>query len=212
MFLVQDSRVLVVCAHTDDEFGCAGAVARLLEEGREVNYVALSRCEESVPDGLPADVLEVECRACTALLGIPAANVHVMRYRVRHFPEFRQSILEDMVALRKQIQPTLVMLPSSFDTHQDHQTIYEEGFRAFKSASILGYELPQNLISFSNSTFVRLAERQLQRKVDALAKYRSQEFRPYSSETFVRSLAVVRGVQCGASYAEAFEAVRLIAG
>jgi LmbE family N-acetylglucosaminyl deacetylase len=203
-------RVLVLCAHTDDEFGCAGTIARLVEQGAEVRYVALSRCEESVPAGYPPDVLEHECKACTSTLGIPPEHCAVHRFPVRHFPRLRQEILELLVAQRKAFEPDLALLPSSFDTHQDHKTIYEEGFRAFKHTTILGYELPQNLISFSNTAFIRLDQCHLDRKIEALDRYESQGFRPYAAREFITSLARVRGVQCSAEFAETFEVVRLI--
>lgn len=203
-------RALVLCPHTDDEFGCGGIIARLVEAGVEVHYLALSRCEESVPAGFAEDALEHECRACTAALGIDPARVRVGRYPVRHFPAHRQEILEELVRLRREVDPDLVLLPASFDTHQDHHTVYREGFRAFKHATILGYELPQNLISFQHSAFVALEERHLRRKVESLQLYASQGFRTYSGEEFIRSLAVVRGVQGGVPLAEAFEVVRLV--
>lgn len=210
MNLVDANRVLVLCAHTDDEFGCAGTMARLHEGGALMRYVALSRCEESVPPGFGEDCLELECRASVAALGVSAENITIGRFRVRRFPEFRQDILEFLVALRKEFRPDVVLLPTSDDTHQDHATLYAEGFRAFKASTVLGYELPQNLIRFENSAFVRLTEQQVNRKVAALAHYKSQEFRPYAAETFIRSLAHVRGVQAGAQYAEAFEVVRVV--
>jgi LmbE family N-acetylglucosaminyl deacetylase len=143
-------------------------------------------------------------------LGIAPENVDVRRYKVRHFPARRQEILEDLVAIRRSYDPTVVFLPSSFDTHQDHKTVFEEGFRAFKHATTLGYELPQNLISFSNSAFVELSDRDLREKLAGLAEYRSQEFRSYASARFVEALAHVRGVQCGAEFAEAFEVIRVV--
>lgn len=204
------SRALVLCAHTDDEFGCAGTVRRLVEAGAEVRYLALSACEASVPEGFPKDVLVHECRACTAALGIPEAHVEVGPFPVRYFPRDRQAILERLVALSRSYQPDLVLLPSSTDTHQDHAVVAAEGFRAFKRSTILGYELPQNLVTFENSAFVALSAETLDRKIAALAEYRSQGFRPYSTDAFLRGLATVRGVQCGAEYAEAFEVMRLI--
>ena len=204
-------RVLVLAPHTDDEFGCAGTMLRLLEAGAEVHYLALSRCEDSLPAGLPLDTLEVECRACLAALGVPEFNVHLSGYGVRHFPEYRQQILEAFVEFRKDLEPDLVLLPSSYDTHQDHETVAREGFRAFKTCSILGYELPQNLITFRNTAFVALTPEQLDRKTAALRLYRSQAFREYAADDFITGLAHLRGVQCGRRYAEAFEVVRLIA-
>lgn len=210
MLQLARERALVLCAHTDDEFGCGATVVRLREAGVCVRYIAVSRCEESVPPGHPPDVLEEECRRCATLLGINAGDVDVWRFPVRHFPRMRQEILERFVKVAQEYRPDLVLLPSSDDTHQDHRTIYEEGFRAFKRSTLLGYELPQNLISFSNSAFVVLEPLHLDRKVQALAEYRSQAFRPYATGEFIRSLARVRGVQAGVQDAEAFEAIRLV--
>lgn len=203
-------RALVLCAHTDDEFGCAGTITRLIEHGAEVRYIALSRCEESVPVGFAPDVLEHECRACTAALGVDPALTEVLGFPVRYFPAQRQEILETLVRYNREWRPDLVLLPSSFDTHQDHATVFQEGFRAFKHATLLGYEMPQNLISFHNSAFVALTAEHIERKIAALGLYASQTFRPYSTGEFIRGLANVRGVQCNAAYAEAFEVIRLI--
>lgn len=203
-------RALVLCPHTDDEFGCAGTIRRLVEAGVDVHYVALSKCEESVPSGFPPDILATECRACTSFLGLPATNVRIWDFRVRHFPAARQEILEEFVRLQRELRPDLVLLPSSFDMHQDHKTVYTEGFRAFKKSTLLGYELPQNLISFSNSAFVALTEQQIDAKIEGLSLYASQTFRPYASSAFIKGLAHVRGVQCGVEYAEAFELIRLV--
>jgi len=207
---VASERALVLAAHTDDEFGCAGAIVRLVEAGVRVRYIAVSRCEESVPAGFERDVLEHECRRCTEKLGIRPEDVSVWRYPVRKFPAVRQEILEEFVKVAREYRPELVLLPSSDDTHQDHKTVYEEGFRAFKFATLLGYELPQNLISFSNSAFVALSDSHVERKIEALNEYRSQAFRTYAAGDFIRSLAQVRGVQASSRYAEAYEAVRLV--
>ena len=138
------ARVLVVCPHTDDEFGCAGSILRFTAADTHVRYIALSRCEESVPEGFSRDILEKECRKCVDKLGIKPDDVEVCHFPVRHFPDHRQPILEKFVKLNREYTPDLVLMPSSFDTHQDHSTVFKEGFRAFKHASILGYELPQN--------------------------------------------------------------------
>jgi N-acetylglucosamine malate deacetylase 1 len=88
--------------------------------------------------------------------------------------------------------------------------ISEEGLRAFKNSSILGYEMPWNNVSFNTRAFVKLEQHHIQKKVEALLCYKSQLHRPYVNENFMLSLATVRGVQMGAQYAEAFEVVRYI--
>ena len=204
-------RLLILAPHTDDEFGCAGTIKKIGKNPEvEIRYVAISKCEASVPEGYPKDVLVKECRLCTGKLGIPPKNVDLWDFPVRYFPEHRQEILERFVTIAREYQPDLVFLPSSFDTHQDHSTVYAEGFRAFKQSTIFGYELPQNTITFVNSAFVILTDDEMQGKIDAMGAYESQTFRNYSREEFMRGLATVRGAQCGSHYAEAFEVIRLI--
>ena len=204
------SRALVLAAHTDDEFGCAGTIARMVEAGAEVHFACFSPCEESVPDGWDRDVLKREVRAATAVLGIPPDRFSLYDYRVRHFPAHRQEILEELVLLRKRIEPEVVFLPASSDMHQDHATIAAEGLRAFKYSTILGYELPMNTIAFAHAGFVRLEARHVDLKVRHAASYESQAFRTYMHPDFIRSLAHVRGVQINQEAAEAFEVVRAV--
>ena len=67
------SRVLVLAPHTDDgEFGCGGAMARLVESGADVRQIAFSIASRSLPEGFPPDTLAREVCAATAELGGPA--------------------------------------------------------------------------------------------------------------------------------------------
>jgi len=209
--LLNQSSILVLAPHTDDgEFGCGGTIARFLEAGVKVHYVAFSSCDESLPGALPAGTLKDEMYKATTKLGISRDSVTLFNFRVRKFPELRQDILEEMVKLSRSLKPSLVLLPSTHDTHQDHNTIAQEGFRAFKSTSILGYEVPWNNLTFTTNAFVHLEERHLQAKIESIQCYLSQTERVYSRPESIRSLAVTRGVQIGAPYAEAFEVIRWI--
>ncbi|MBN1296748.1 PIG-L family deacetylase [bacterium] len=205
------SKILVLSPHTDDcELGCGGALARFIDEGREVHVAAFSTCAESLPDGLPTDTLEKEWNASLDVLGVPAAGRHLFQFPVRYFPDHRQDILEHMIHFRDQLEPDLVMLPSPQDLHQDHQIIAMEGLRAFKGTSILGFEIPWNNILFETRSFIHLEERHIARKIAALQCYRSQNFRGYAKPEFIFSLARTRGVQIEVPYAEVFEAIRWI--
>jgi LmbE family N-acetylglucosaminyl deacetylase len=207
----QSQRTLVLAAHTDDEFGCAGLVGLLAEQGTEVHLAAFSWCEESVPEGYDRDVLKRESQAAAAVLGVAPDRFRLYDFRVRHFPAHRQDILEELVLLRRAIDPDLVLVPSSSDIHQDHQVISAEGVRAFKNATILGYELPMNTISFRHACFVPLEDRHMDLKIAHAACYASQQHRPYMDPEFLRGLARVRGVQVNRPAAEAFEVIRMVA-
>jgi N-acetylglucosamine malate deacetylase 1 len=205
-------RVLVLAPHTDDaELGCGGTIARLLTDGADVFVAAFSTAEESLPPGAKPNRLRDEFLAAMQTLGIPHDNALVFEYPVRRLSYYRQELLEELVKLRKQIDPNMVFLPSSSDLHQDHQVLNAEGLRCFKDMTVWGYELPWNNIGFPAQAFVTLEPCDLQAKWDALQAYKSQfELgRPYFSREFIEGLARVRGVQVKSPYAEAFEVMRL---
>ena len=108
------------------------------------------------------------------------------------------------------LKPDLVLMPCLHDIHQDHSTVAAEGLRAFKDRTVLGYELIWNNLSFNTDCFVRLEERHIEKKAEALSEYASQSGKTYMSNEFVFSLARTRGVQIGAEFAECFEVVRWV--
>jgi N-acetylglucosamine malate deacetylase 1 len=208
----EGSRVLVLAPHTDDaELGCGGTIARLLRTGAEVHLAAFSTCEDSLPAGAQPTQLRDEFMDAMSSFGIPEENLSVFGFRVRHLSSHRQEVLEDIVRLRKQLDPDVVFLPSGSDLHQDHQVLFSEGIRAFKERTVWGYELPWNHIRFSAQAFVTLERADVEAKWNALKAYKSQlELkRPYFSWEFIEGLARMRGVQVKAAYAEAFEVVRI---
>ncbi len=204
-------RALVLAPHTDDgELGCGGTLAWLMEQDVTIHYAAFSICAASVPEGFPSDILDTEVRDAGEVLHIDPNNLVVHRYPVRLFPQHRQEILDDLVRMRRDIAPDLVLMPTSDDIHQDHQVIAQEGLRAFKHQTVLGYELPWNNPTFTASACVALQRRHIDRKIAALRQYKSQWHRAYWDEDFITSLARVRGVQAGVEYAEAFQVFRLM--
>jgi len=204
-------RVFVLAPHTDDgELGAGGTIAKLIELGADVYYFAFSTAEDSLPDGLPSNTLEIEVKNATKRLGIKEENVIIYHYKVRKLNYVRQEILEDLIRHKRDMMPDLVIMPSLHDIHQDHSTIAKEGLRAFKTTTILGYELIWNNLTFNTVSFVKLDKRHIEAKINALQEYKSQKGRDYMSRDFIFSLARTRGVQIGCEYAESFEVVRWV--
>lgn len=204
-------RILILAPHTDDgEIGCGGTIAKFIEDEKQVYYAAFSIAEDSVPKGFPANQLEIEVKEATKVLGIPPANLRIFKFKVRRFQTYRQEILEELVKLNQEINPDLIFMPSPNDIHQDHKVIANEGLRAFKRKTILGYEEPWNNIVFHTMSFVILAEHHINTKIDALSCYQTQKHRTYLTPEFLRALAISRGTQIQEKYAEAFEVIRYI--
>ena len=208
---MQFENVLVLAPHTDDgELGAGGFISRLLEEEAKVTYVAFSTAESSVPDHLPKDILKTEVKDATEKLGILSENLIILDYEVRKLNYSRQEILEDLINIKNKSHYDLVLLPSLKDIHQDHSTVTQEGLRAFKNSTILGYELIWNNLSFDTTSFVKLEKKHIDAKYNALKSYKSQKERQYMKKDFIYSLAKTRGVQIGADFAESFEVLRWV--
>jgi len=204
-------RALVLAPHTDDgEFGCGGTMARLVEAGCEVRYVAFSIATRSLPAGFAPDTLAREVREATAELGIPDSHLTVHDFDVRTFPERRQDILELLVGLWEEWRPDVVFQPSHHDVHQDHQTIAQEGLRAFKRTTILGYEIPWNNFDFAYQWYSALEKTHIERKAAALAKYASQQHRRYADSDYIRNLARMHGTNVNRAFAEVFQVYRVV--
>lgn len=206
------NKVLVLAPHPDDaEFGLGGTIAKLIEKGKEVYVIVFSLCEKSTPSDFEIGAIENEMYDSLSVLQIPRENLIVFNFSVRDFPANRQEILECIIEQRNRIKPDLVFIPSSSDIHQDHAVIHIEGKRAFKFYNLLGYEMPWNNFGFTSFVYNPLEDRHVDRKLEAIACYKSQNFRTYSSPEFITALATLRGGQILEKYAESFELIRLIA-
>ncbi|MPY01342.1 PIG-L deacetylase family protein [Salinivibrio sp. VYel4] len=208
--MLNPKRVLVLSPHTDDgEIACGGYISRLCRQGVDVYYVAFSDCKESLPAGFAEGTLIEECLQATKQLGISPDNVVIKDYTVRVFNYSRQDILDEMVLIKKQVFPDLILTPCSMDCHQDHKVIYEESIRAFKSCNILGYIHTWNVIDPVKRIAIEVTEEDIKAKVDALKMYSSQEARAYVKESYIRGLAICNGIEFGKELVEVFEPIRL---
>ena len=204
-------RLLVLAAHPDDgEIGAGGLLSKLSGAVEAKKYVAFSSCGESVPDGFPADVLIHEMAEATKCLGFAEHERTVLDFSVRHFPASRQDILEAMIAIKREYDPDLVLVPASYDIHQDHAVVYQEAKRAFKDCTLLGYEMPWNCMDFKTDLLVELTEKNLSDKLKAISCYKSQAFRSYGDGAPLAQLAALRGNQIKAPLAEAYEVIRWV--
>lgn len=190
--------VVVLAPHQDDEtLCCGGTIAKFIEAGRDVYAYSFS-CGTSNNS---------EFKAACRVMGVTG---EAFNFHTRYFADARQAILEKLIEIRKEINPTIVLLPARSDSHQDHQVISQEGIRAFKHATMYGYEACWNSFNFSNGCYVTLSPDHMVTKIAAMQEYVSQFGRLYFKEESIISLARVRGMQAGCEYAECFEVIRQI--
>ena len=213
--MLANKRALFIAPHTDDvELGCGATLARCIEECDSVTVVVFSIATQSLPKNSVPDRLKQEFINAMEVYGLPIKNLHIYDFPVRRLNYFRQDILDNLIKLRNAIDPNLVFTPALGDVHQDHEVISQESIRAFKSATVLGYELPWNHFHFQSRAFIDVTCDHLHMKIAALKAYETQveKGRPYFDNDFIMGLAKVRGVQQGSQYAEAFDLITLKIG
>ena len=88
--------------------------------------------------------------------------------------------------------------------------LLQENKVPIKKTTILQYEVPWNNYTFDNQLFSCVEEIDVQKKIDAIKCYSSQEGRDYVKEDFIRGLLRTHGVRIGHQFAEVFEVPRLI--
>lgn len=209
-------RVLAIGAHPDDvEMGAGGTVVRFVEEGKEIHYIAFSFVRNIIPKGFPRDIRKIEMQKAADVLGITSTKLY--DYPLRLFLRNRQSILDDLCEIRETLNPDLILTTSLFDTHQDHQVIATESFRAFKKTSMIwSYELPMNNIEIKRNVYMQLTEKEMRMKINAVNQYKSeierwrQMHRPFFYAETIPSLCRSIGLEINVKYAEAFEVMRMI--
>ena len=190
---------LVLTPHSDDlEFGCGGTVAKLVEHGVKVYSMVFFKKHPNTTD---------EWRDANEILNVESIFLELP---IRRFLEYRQDILEELVAIKKRLRPDLVIQPSLSDIHQDHHTVAQEGLRAFKDKNLWGFEVPWNNLNFDTQLFVSLEDNHVEMKIEAIKCFKTQAYRPYSNEDCIRSIMASRGVQVGVKNAEAFNVIRQI--
>ncbi len=201
--MIDFQRVLVLGAHPDDEMGCAGLLYQLAMRGSRISAITFSKCSDLNGPGLIG-----EWHDALARLGIIESELFDLPNR--RLPEHRAEVLNVLDRYRAE-KPDLVLCPSTYDAHQDHGTVVAEAKRAFKTTTLLGYELPLNNIPGNGlNVFVRLTPEAMDAKIAHAEIYDSQRTKAYMNPNFIEGLARVRGLQCGAGWAEAFEVIRWV--
>jgi LmbE family N-acetylglucosaminyl deacetylase len=194
-----------VGAHADDvEIGAGGTLLRLAAgQALEAWVVVLSA----------DDRRESEARAsAAAFLDSSKLTVETHDLPDGRFPSRWSQVKEILEGVRATWSPDLVLGPSKSDAHQDHRTVAELIPTVFRDHFVLQYEIPKWDGDLGRpSAYMPLTEEVMSRKVELLWEhFRSQRGRDWFDEQVFRGLARLRGMECRATYAEAFICDKLV--
>ena len=147
-----------------------------------------------------------EHTALTAFCPDADLRITVLKLPDGRFPAHWEEAKTAVEDLRAKTTPDLLFAPNRFDAHQDHRAVAKLMPTAFRDHLVLGYEVVKWDGDLGRPTaYQPLDDALLEAKVDLLQRcYPSQRHRPwYDREAFL-GLARIRGIECGARYAEAF--------
>lgn len=199
-------RVCFIGAHPDDiELGCGALIARITPH-TDVLCVTLS---DNQKNPLLTNLVE-EHRRSMEILGVRPERVVLGQFETRRFPHFRQEILEYMIDLNRSFKPEIVFVHTKADIHQDHGTITEEALRAFRGVTVLGFDVIRSSYGFFPSFLVEVSAQDVERKVDALAAYKTYEGKYYFNPEITRATLIRHGALCERPFAEGFDILRIV--
>jgi LmbE family N-acetylglucosaminyl deacetylase len=203
----QPLRVLCLGAHCDDiEIGCGGTLLRLLAEhpGSDVHWVAFA--------STPARETEARASAEAFLKDAATSTVLVKGFRESYFPFVGGDIKDSFEELKASVDPDLVFTHRRDDEHQDHRAIAQLTWNTFRNHLIAEYEIPKFEGDLGHpNAFVPLGSDVVDRKIELLFEhFPSQRNKSWFRPEVFRGLMAVRGVECNAAYAEAFNVRKLV--
>jgi LmbE family N-acetylglucosaminyl deacetylase len=202
-------QLLCLGAHPDDiEIGCGGTILRLIETVPRlaVRWIVFSGDRQRAG--------EARRSAEEMLAGCPQAEIEVLGFRDGYFPFEGAAIKDRFEAVKREIQPSLILSHWVGDGHQDHRLIAELTHCTFRDHLVLEFEIPKYDNDLGNpALFVPLTQRQLERKLALLDRhFATQRSRSWFSDETFRAMARLRGIGCNApdGVAEAFYARKLV--
>jgi LmbE family N-acetylglucosaminyl deacetylase len=198
---VRPRAVVALGAHCDDiAIGAGGTLLFMCQSNPRL------RVDVLVLSGGGTEREDEERAAMAAFCPSADLQITVLKVPDGRLPAHWEEAKEAIEDLRAQTNPDLLFAPNRFDAHQDHRALAKLVPTAFRDHLVLGYEIVKWDGDLGRpNAYQALGAALLEAKVELLqTHYQSQRHRPwYDREAFL-GLSRIRGVECGARYAEAF--------
>jgi LmbE family N-acetylglucosaminyl deacetylase/ActR/RegA family two-component response regulator len=194
--------VLAIGAHPDDvEIGAGGALAVHRDLGHDVAILTLCRGSR----GGEAERRAAESQAAARIL---SAELYLEDLEDTSIGEgdLTISVISRVIG---EVAPTTIYTHSIHDVHQDHRNTHSAVMAAAQDVGrVYCYQSPSATVDFRPTRFVSI-DRQLVRKLQAIASFDSQvEVRTYLEPDLIQSIARSWSRFADGRYAEAFEVIR----
>jgi LmbE family N-acetylglucosaminyl deacetylase len=199
-------RILFLGAHPDDiELGCGALIAHL---AGQVELLCVTLSDNQKNPAL-SNVVEEHYRSMH-VLGITEDQIILKEFETRNFPRDRQAILEFLYELNRDFRPEIVFTHTQCDIHQDHDVVRVEALRTYRGVSVLGYDVLRSSYGFFPHFLIEVTEADVQKKIEALAEYKTYADKYYFDPEIIRSTSIRHGALAEKPFAEGFDILRIV--
>ena len=220
-------KILILSPHADDEIlGCGGFISKYSKLNYQINVLILTNANKGAPEIYSIKEIQKirnESKQANKIIGtkklffenLPGLNLN--NYPIYKITNIINKYISD-------INPEIILIPSSNDIHDDHKIIFKAAkvsLRFNKKSDlkkILSYEVlsetewNENEKSFNPNYFVSLSVSELNTKLKAFLKYNTQvqKFPHPRSKEGIINLSKVRGSSIFTNFAEAFKVEKIL--
>ncbi|WP_435116909.1 PIG-L deacetylase family protein [Candidatus Pelagibacter bacterium nBUS_49] len=220
-------KILIIAPHADDEIlGCGGFISKYSKKNYKINVLILTNANKGAPEIYSYENIKtIRNESKLANLSVGTNKLffeNLPGLNLTNYPIYKISNIIDNYI--KKINPEVILIPSIYDIHDDHKIIFKAAKVAMRPnkknniKKILSYEVlsetewNENGKSFNPNYYVKLKKSELDSKINAFLKYKSQVKKhphPRSKESII-NLSRLRGSQVFAQFAEAFKVEKII--
>ncbi len=229
-------RILVYAPHPDDEtLGCGGLMSKAKAAGAEVfvQFLTVGDTADLSPKGFStaeeryAEIKKVadHFRWDDWEMALPGDQYHLRLDAVPRV-DLVQLIERESPLSIERLRPTVVFTPHRLSYNQDHKAVAEAVHTALRPSNTALRHHPRLALAYEEAAdhwreealsppnlIVELDEKQIDDKLHGMRLYGSQSHQhPHTrSESTLRSLAFLRGMQAGVALGEGFHVLRCLA-
>ena len=221
-------RVLIISAHPDDEIlGCGGLISKYHSRGVIFKIVFIgegssARFEDPECDESLMAIKERNSLAIKALKVLKIKDIEFNNLPCGRFDQTPIIVINKIIEKSiKSFVPDTVLTHSPYDANNDHKIVFNATIMATRPGALnhvkrlMSYEVLSTsewayIETFKPNHFEELAEEDVDSKWQALSCYES-EIKSYPfprSIDGIKSLSMMRGMQSGFKFAEAFYLIR----
>lgn len=211
-------KILAIGAHLDDiEIACGGTLAKAIKNGHHVKALVMSESGYKDSDGIQKRTNEtavMEGHAALTTLGIKEKDIEILDFPTKDIL-FQSPVVDAIDKVINEYKPDIIFTHYPFDTHQAHEGTSKATIAAGRRSRTIFFYEPvypsgRSYVAFKPQLYVDITDT-IDIKLKALREHYS-EYTKFGGESWLESVkchAGYRGSDIGATYAEAFEILRV---